>query len=168
MPPIRHREESAHIDDSPHVLQTSGEGLEGDRLCIFIGSDITSRMRRSALSDHRRVDAHGRDQATDRQGSGSRVWDCGSPLYDSYELAAVNQLLERHMMVLPPSCGSTQQMITVMPSGKGGPSNGRGGTGEAGPFFSTTALLAKSLGRRLWQRLKSKGNKEQWGRQRRQ
>ncbi|WCJ26471.1 hypothetical protein M5689_008284 [Euphorbia peplus] len=37
------------------------------------------------------------------------VWDCGSPLYDSYEVASFGQIIERHMMKLPfssPSFGS--------------------------------------------------------------
>lgn len=29
------------------------------------------------------------------------VWDCGSPLYDSFELASMSHCLERHVMVLP-------------------------------------------------------------------
>lgn len=30
-----------------------------------------------------------------------RIWDCGSPLYDSYELASVCRLLEQHTRALP-------------------------------------------------------------------
>ncbi|CAK9163039.1 unnamed protein product [Ilex paraguariensis] len=29
------------------------------------------------------------------------VWDCGSPLYDSFELVSLSHLIERHMMALP-------------------------------------------------------------------
>jgi hypothetical protein len=29
------------------------------------------------------------------------TWDCGSPLYDSFELASLHHVLERHLMVLP-------------------------------------------------------------------
>lgn len=32
------------------------------------------------------------------------MWDCGSPLYDSYELVAINQILEKHTIVLPYPC----------------------------------------------------------------
>lgn len=35
------------------------------------------------------------------------IWDCGSPLYDSYELVAVSHLVERHFMILPYLSGST-------------------------------------------------------------
>lgn len=139
-----------------HVLQTSGKGAtEGDTS----PSDQTSRpMRRSGLSDHCRVvEVQERDRPTDRGGSNRRVWDCGSPLYDSYELAALNHLLERHMMVLPPSCGSTR-MTAVVPSGKVGRGNGKGRAEAAGMFFFTTTSLARSLGRRLWQRVTARGS----------
>ncbi|KAL9176338.1 hypothetical protein ABFS82_02G172200 [Erythranthe guttata] len=35
-----------------------------------------------------------------------RVWDCGSPLYDSYEVVAINNLIERHFMKQPYLSGS--------------------------------------------------------------
>ncbi|PKI51587.1 hypothetical protein CRG98_028011 [Punica granatum] len=107
-------------------------------------------MRRSgSISDHGRVDKQDhQDRPVDHQG-GCRVWDCGSPLYDSYELAAVNHLLERHMMILPPSCGS-RRIVPVMPSGRIGPvGSGRKGEAEASIFLSATTSLARSLGRRL-------------------
>ncbi|GLT79740.1 hypothetical protein SLA2020_512170 [Shorea laevis] len=31
----------------------------------------------------------------------SAIWDCGSLLYDSFELASLSHLIERHLMVLP-------------------------------------------------------------------
>jgi hypothetical protein len=30
-----------------------------------------------------------------------KIWDCGSPLYDSFELASLSNSLERHLMALP-------------------------------------------------------------------
>ncbi|KAF3650714.1 hypothetical protein FXO38_17023 [Capsicum annuum] len=33
--------------------------------------------------------------------SSSIIWDCGSPLYDSYELVSLVNLIERNMMILP-------------------------------------------------------------------
>ncbi|PIN23617.1 hypothetical protein CDL12_03648 [Handroanthus impetiginosus] len=33
-------------------------------------------------------------------------WDCGSPLYDAYELVSITNIIERHMMTTLPS-GST-------------------------------------------------------------
>lgn len=35
-----------------------------------------------------------------------KIWDCGSPLYDAYELVAVSNLMERHFMILPYLSGS--------------------------------------------------------------
>ncbi|GKU96707.1 hypothetical protein SLEP1_g9914 [Rubroshorea leprosula] len=37
----------------------------------------------------------------------SAIWDCGSPLYDSFELVSLSHLIERHLMVLP-SLGSAR------------------------------------------------------------
>ena len=34
------------------------------------------------------------------------VWDCGSPLYDSFELASLCHQLDRHLMLLPFTKGS--------------------------------------------------------------
>ncbi|CAI9781523.1 unnamed protein product [Fraxinus pennsylvanica] len=31
----------------------------------------------------------------------SKIWDCGSPCYDSYELVSMSHLIERHFMILP-------------------------------------------------------------------
>lgn len=33
--------------------------------------------------------------------SSSIIWDCGSPLYDSYELVSLLNLIERNTMILP-------------------------------------------------------------------
>ncbi|KAL9234529.1 hypothetical protein vseg_009390 [Gypsophila vaccaria] len=38
-----------------------------------------------------------------------RVWDCGSPLYDSYELACVSHLIERHLMKHPYLVGGSKR-----------------------------------------------------------
>lgn len=34
-------------------------------------------------------------------GRAAKVWDCGSPLYDSFELVSVSHVLDRNLMVLP-------------------------------------------------------------------
>ncbi|KAF3439893.1 hypothetical protein FNV43_RR18171 [Rhamnella rubrinervis] len=39
------------------------------------------------------------------------MWDCGSPLYDSCELASLSHLIERHLMTLP-SLGGSRRFIT--------------------------------------------------------
>ncbi|XP_057780028.1 uncharacterized protein LOC130998632 [Salvia miltiorrhiza] len=35
-----------------------------------------------------------------------KIWDCGSPLYDAYELVAVSHVVERNCMILPYLSGS--------------------------------------------------------------
>lgn len=40
------------------------------------------------------------------------IWDCGSPLYDSYELVSLCYLIERHMMSLPSLGGSLSFIAT--------------------------------------------------------
>ncbi|KAF4384604.1 hypothetical protein F8388_003911 [Cannabis sativa] len=40
------------------------------------------------------------------------IWDCGSPLYDSYELVSLSNLIERHLMILPSlAAGSSKRFI---------------------------------------------------------
>ncbi|KAK7292783.1 hypothetical protein RJT34_15636 [Clitoria ternatea] len=36
------------------------------------------------------------------------IWDCGSPLYDSFELVSLSHVIERHMMGSPYLGGSKQ------------------------------------------------------------
>lgn len=40
------------------------------------------------------------------------VWDCGSPLYDSYELVTLNHLIDRHLMAPFPSKTVITRFIT--------------------------------------------------------
>ncbi|KAK4418543.1 hypothetical protein Salat_2267100 [Sesamum alatum] len=47
-----------------------------------------------------------RIQESHDENAAMNVWDCGSPLYDSYELVAVSHVVERHLMVLPYLSGS--------------------------------------------------------------
>ncbi|KAL0373780.1 UNVERIFIED_CONTAM: hypothetical protein Sradi_3293700 [Sesamum radiatum] len=44
-------------------------------------------------------ESHDRKEADDEEAL--KIWDCGSPLYDSYELVAVSNVIERHLMELP-------------------------------------------------------------------
>ncbi|KAF0919547.1 hypothetical protein E2562_029773 [Oryza meyeriana var. granulata] len=37
----------------------------------------------------------------DEQEVGGVAWDCGSPLYDSFELERLYHVLESHLMILP-------------------------------------------------------------------
>ncbi|KAK8639672.1 hypothetical protein V6N13_138044 [Hibiscus sabdariffa] len=40
------------------------------------------------------------------------IWDCGSPLYDSYELVSLSHLIERHLMKLP-YLGSSKRLTST-------------------------------------------------------
>ncbi|KAK4400938.1 hypothetical protein Sango_1199900 [Sesamum angolense] len=44
------------------------------------------------------------EEEEERQG-GPKVWDCGSPLYDAYELVSVANIIDRHTMALPSPFG---------------------------------------------------------------
>ncbi|KAL2234666.1 UNVERIFIED_CONTAM: hypothetical protein Sindi_1198800 [Sesamum indicum] len=46
----------------------------------------------------------------ERQGV-PEVWDCGSPLYDAYELVSVANVIERHTMALPSPFGFTTSSL---------------------------------------------------------
>ncbi|KAI3494909.1 hypothetical protein L1887_36933 [Cichorium endivia] len=35
------------------------------------------------------------------EGLASKIWDCGSPLYDSYELVSIAHVIEMHQMIFP-------------------------------------------------------------------
>ncbi|XVF22412.1 hypothetical protein REPUB_Repub12eG0170100 [Reevesia pubescens] len=39
------------------------------------------------------------------------IWDCGGPLYDSYELVSLSHLIERRLMKLP-SLGGSKRLTT--------------------------------------------------------
>ncbi|TVU01719.1 hypothetical protein EJB05_52818, partial [Eragrostis curvula] len=50
------------------------------------------------------------------------TWDCGSPLYDSFELATLHHVLESHLMVLPfPSTAVSRSRRLDHPSVVAGP-----------------------------------------------
>ncbi|KAH7850434.1 hypothetical protein Vadar_032826 [Vaccinium darrowii] len=53
---------------------------------------------------HRR---EGSNEGTEKdEGIIMKVWDCGSPLYDSYELASLGHVIDRHVLALPFLSGS--------------------------------------------------------------
>ncbi|MCL7037045.1 hypothetical protein MKW94_009246 [Papaver nudicaule] len=41
------------------------------------------------------------------------VWDCGSPLYDSYELVSLTHVIERNIMLLPFSVIRSSKKFTI-------------------------------------------------------
>ena len=61
------------------------------------------------------VDLHRDDQKVNggdqEQVVESAVWDCGSPLYDSYELVSLTHLIERHFMVFPMFLGGSKRFV---------------------------------------------------------
>ncbi|KAF7154121.1 hypothetical protein RHSIM_Rhsim01G0170200 [Rhododendron simsii] len=52
----------------------------------------------------------GSSEGTEEKDEGlvMKVWDCGSPLYDSYELASLGHVIDRHVLALPFLSGSWQ------------------------------------------------------------
>ncbi|KAK8492121.1 hypothetical protein V6N13_032178 [Hibiscus sabdariffa] len=49
------------------------------------------------------------EKASESNEAALDVWDCGSPLYDSYELVSLSHQIERHLMKLP-SLGCSNRM----------------------------------------------------------
>ncbi|KAJ7951269.1 4-hydroxy-tetrahydrodipicolinate reductase [Quillaja saponaria] len=47
----------------------------------------------------------------EKEEKGLAIWDCGSPLYDSYELVSLSRVTDRHLMALPSLSGS-EPLIT--------------------------------------------------------
>ncbi|KAL1561939.1 hypothetical protein AAHA92_04574 [Salvia divinorum] len=46
----------------------------------------------------------------EEDGKSMKIWDCGSPLYDAYELVALSHLVERNFMILPYLSGSRHDL----------------------------------------------------------
>ncbi|KAL1211168.1 hypothetical protein V5N11_022765 [Cardamine amara subsp. amara] len=51
------------------------------------------------------------------------LWDCGSPLYDSYELVSLTHIIERHFMSLPSLAGAGKLYCSRTPSDLGEKAN---------------------------------------------
>ncbi|GER26477.1 developmentally-regulated GTP-binding protein 1 homolog [Striga asiatica] len=45
-----------------------------------------------------------------------KIWDCGSPLYDSYELVAVSNIIERHFIILPNYLRQSRKVAAFAPA----------------------------------------------------
>lgn len=52
------------------------------------------------------------EECKEEKGLEVAIWDCGSPLYDSYELVSLTRLIERHLMILPSLGGSRRFNFT--------------------------------------------------------
>ncbi|KAJ4728154.1 ATP-dependent DNA helicase mph1 [Melia azedarach] len=81
---------------------------------------------------------------------GVSVWDCGSPLYDSYELVSVNHLIERHLMAIP-SLGGSKRIASKFYYDRDVQDLGSvtGHTGTKVNSRSLTNKLCEFVGRRL-------------------
>ncbi|KAL6957423.1 hypothetical protein U1Q18_047016 [Sarracenia purpurea var. burkii] len=40
----------------------------------------------------------------------TNIWDCDSPLYDSYELVSLSHVIERHITTAPPFIGGSRRL----------------------------------------------------------
>lgn len=63
-----------------------------------------------------------KEEEEEEAASAAKIWDCGSPLYDSYELASVGHILERHTMAFPFFCrdsGGEDRMTKIKTKGPG-------------------------------------------------
>ncbi|KAL7158872.1 hypothetical protein ABFS83_02G172300 [Erythranthe nasuta] len=86
-----------------------------------------------------------------------RVWDCGSPLYDSYEVVAISNLIERHFMKQPYLSGSRidgdlSRHANVSSKNEAGPT-----CNNARKYSCVRRLLS---GLALWKRKKMNNNGE--------
>lgn len=101
-----------------------------------------------------------------------KIWDCGSPLYDSYELVAITNIIERHLVLLPYLSGSrkddvatTHPQLCLFPSPVTPPADAAAGGGGGGKWVG---LLSEILEGLMWKReidieRKHKGEKLQSG-----
>ncbi|KAJ0054179.1 hypothetical protein Pint_00551 [Pistacia integerrima] len=79
------------------------------------------------------------------------IWDCGSPLYDSYELVSLTHLIERHLMALP-SLGGSKRLTTKFYCPSDVSSNVRSITHTKPSSSSAISSLSDYVGRKLLKR----------------
>ncbi|KAG8659062.1 hypothetical protein MANES_02G012350v8 [Manihot esculenta] len=53
----------------------------------------------------------GKEQELQKAQGAAVIWDCGSPLYDSYEVASLFHIIDRHTMTLPFSPSGSNRFI---------------------------------------------------------
>ncbi|CAN6978835.1 hypothetical protein BRARA_I04255 [Brassica rapa] len=86
------------------------------------------------------------------------LWDCGSPLYDSYELVSLTHIIERHFMYLPSLSGARKISSSRTPSDLGDKANRAASTVVdlcCSSDSTTGKLLGGVFGMKWW---KSKKN----------
>ncbi|KAL8028129.1 hypothetical protein ABFX02_14G139200 [Erythranthe guttata] len=113
--------------------------------------------RKSKESDDVRKDD---DDDEEEEEARKKIWDCGSPLYDSYELVAINSVIERHFMIFPYLGGSRkvtaqhqQRQLCLNSSPPPRRAAAGGGGGGGGGKSSGVSLMIEMLeGLALWKR----------------
>nr|DAD19153.1 TPA_asm: hypothetical protein HUJ06_020616 [Nelumbo nucifera] len=90
----------------------------------------------------------------DGEREGLAIWDCGSPLYDSFELASLTHLIERHLMILPFSCLSTCKFTGIFSDASTPTPSSLSTTDAASPAnkLSKVGSLNEFLGKYRWRR----------------
>jgi hypothetical protein len=58
-----------------------------------------------------------REEEEEEEEKAAILWDCGSSLYDSYEIVSLGHLLERNMMALPLFCDSGTTSLSSSENG---------------------------------------------------
>ncbi|PON42229.1 hypothetical protein PanWU01x14_283450 [Parasponia andersonii] len=105
------------------------------------------------------------DHKGEKEENNLAIWDCGSPLYDSYELVSLSHLIERHLMVLPSIGGSSKRFITQFsePTNDLDPpmKNSNVGTTKLAKGCSMVARLGGLVERKImWKRKKVFGERK--------
>ena len=83
-----HNKKEEDLDESLHLQRLLCEKASLDQ-CLTPTKNI-SHMR-----------APSKEDGDEKEAGAFPIWDCGSPLYDSYELVSLAYTIERHMMVWP-------------------------------------------------------------------
>ncbi|KAJ9148044.1 hypothetical protein P3X46_030140 [Hevea brasiliensis] len=97
-----------------------------------------------------------RPQELQEEQSAAIIWDCGSPLYDSYELASLSHLIDRNMMALPFPCGSKR--FNIYQSNFPREEKGLNMINQEG--FQQEGLLSKLMSSYSWKRTRDKERNE--------
>ncbi|KAK3194661.1 hypothetical protein Dsin_025971 [Dipteronia sinensis] len=83
------------------------------------------------------------------------IWDCGSPLYDSYELVSLSHVIERHLMALPTLGGTKTYLTTNFYNPYDDPAYvGSAGLSSSSSSSSSSivGMLSEFLAKKLWKK----------------
>ncbi|CAH8330765.1 unnamed protein product [Eruca vesicaria subsp. sativa] len=108
-------------------------------------------MKNTTEKTKKMVDDH--DHDNDRI-----LWDCGSPLYDSYELVSLTHIIERHFMYLPSLSGARKVCSSRTPSDLGDKANRTASTVVdlcCSSDSATSKLLGGVFGMKWWKNKKN-------------